>query len=190
MNYMKLFWTFLICLLCNFAHAETIGWRHLKWNKLKIEVCWANSDFPENQYNESQLINMKRAHLLENLFILDDDRKKFIQEAIEAEYTLERTGIHFVGWQSCLDRTSWDVAIIIGNQIKKRNGSASLGQGGINADTYSTSHPGDLKGYVFLNINKTNITQKALALPGEKSLLSYQDHIKSTALHEFDIYPV
>lgn len=54
--------------------------------------------------------------------------KEFVQKNIQAEFTPERTGIHFVGWKSCEDTKKADVKIVTGNKDMAGYGLATAGR--------------------------------------------------------------
>jgi hypothetical protein len=102
---------------------------YVSWTKRSIHVCWKNGADQDPSF-------------IKNDF--DEIQKRAVQEIIQQEFTIDRVGIEFVGWENCssLEPGSFDFQIIQdqfqaeSNSIVKPfrdssvEGKAFIGEGG------------------------------------------------------------
>lgn len=142
--------------------------RNQKWPKKNITVCWAKKSdeqkicrtpgsFPEIEDDPSGNIELK------------DEIKQIISQ----EYSLEKTGIHFIGWNNCSESEHYDVMLFASSFLKAPLIEGAAGEACIGPCTnFSSNQTG--KPYVILGMNPIN---------GLK--LGPLDDLRMTALHEF-----
>lgn len=160
-----------LCTLSALAGSLSIGELTAKWNKKDITVCWLDDEsLNRAEYADATL---KRIGEGSAFVKASDDLKTKIKGIIQSEYTLERTGIYFVGWESCKETPAYDIQILFINDKTVSGGKASVGRlTDLNIDyTLVNEHQ---KGFVQLNLYDS----PHLKITGEESILS-------TALHEF-----
>lgn len=100
------------------------------WNRPEVTVCFASKDHKQTaiEYDENGSIKPIAAKVFGPW---DESLKKKVMTWINAEYTKERTGVSFIGWQDCSDGIKKeDVAIYVSSN-KKSNVPSSMGQHGM-----------------------------------------------------------
>ena len=154
-----------------------------RWKKLEINVCWLdNRPIQKQDFTNRRLGEVDP--LMESRTTFNSIYKAKVQEIVSAEYTKERTGIHFIGWKSCQEMEQYDLVIITADTYAPEIfeddfffnyllGQAVIGR--IDNWLTSSNMPEDKKSYVYLNLD----TQ------GLAPLVSVFDGVLSTALHEF-----
>lgn len=162
----------------------------VSWTKQSIHVCWRNGveqdpAFAKNDFN--------------------DIKKQAVREIVQQEYTIDRVGIEFVGWENCneLQPGSFDFEIIQDNFAAESNsivkpyrdqsveGLAFMGEGGgcyrITENDPFAEQPKVSVGYYRRN-SKTEKKVYLLFIDlndlFENSFTSLK-RLQSTALHEF-----
>ncbi len=144
------------------------------WHKKSVSVCWqdavplkeelfTNSQWPKLSSTSTYLVN------------LSTDWKKKIQNAIDSEFTLNKTGVNFVGWKSCENLPKADAVIIIAKSTEHPLGRASVGRSEhLLEEGRRGVIPDGKKAFVFLNI---------IEVSGSK--LTYEQEVIYSAIHEF-----
>jgi hypothetical protein len=175
------------CSLDNYGVGEPL----VTWTKRSVRVCWLSgavfdAAFAKNDFSPKL--------------------KKAVQDIVQKEYTLDRTGIEFTGWQECTDlkEGEFDLAIFqddyaaptnkIVEGFRKSNteGYAVLGEGSKLETITKTKIGKNLKKY---KITKKGFFKRKQELP--MMYLSYNkafdkingnflsvDELQFTALHE------
>ncbi len=162
----------------------------VSWNKRSIRVCWRNSALLDPIFEKNDFNDLK---------------KQAVQEIIQKEYTIERVGIEFIGWQNCneLKTGSYDFEIIQDNFSAKPNpvvqpyrdraveGMAFIGEGGgcyrLTENDPFSDEPKVTVGYYYRNAKeekKVYLMFVDLNDIFENSFTSLK-RLQSTALHEF-----
>jgi hypothetical protein len=120
------------------------------WNRRTIRVCWSEAASPQH---------------------FGQAPRKAVQETIQEEFTRERTGIEFTGWQSCQNLTRNEYDVVIHQSTVNRGGffriwgQASIGPG-----------DGKLPPHVYLFFDE-HLAPRFRMDPLE--------HLRMIALHEF-----
>ncbi len=142
-----------------------------KWQKKEITVCWATKANQDKICRGSGLIE------IENEPADAKDLKKEIQDIVVQEYTLTKTGIHYVGWKECSDNEPYDVMLFTTSYTKPLVLEGGLGEASLGpCSTYQSSeYPERNKPYVILGLDSRS---------NRKGLLAKQD-LRIAALHEF-----
>jgi hypothetical protein len=162
----------------------------VSWTKKSIRVCWRNSAELDPIYEKNDFNSVK---------------KQAVQDIVQQEYTIDRVGIEFVGWQNCneLKPGSYDFEIIQDNFSAKPNpwvqyyrdqvveGMAFIGEGG---GCYRITENDPFSGKTDVKVGYFYRNSK----PEKKLYLMYVDlndifensftslkRLQSTALHEF-----
>lgn len=132
---------------------------HYKWNKKRLSVCW-----------KAKVLEEKSTYLA-----LDKPLKKYVQdikEAVRDQFTLESTGVTFVGWNRCRGLGFlYDVKLSLYAQSSQMD-SEIQASATIGADD-SDERP------------NVEIVYKYSKDLGWKKKLSHSDYFKIIALHEF-----
>jgi hypothetical protein len=142
-----------------------------KWQKKEITVCWASKAQQDKACRGSGLIE------IENGPANATNLKKEIQDIIVKEYTLAKTGIHYVGWKSCSENEPYDVMLFTTSYTKPFVLEGGLGEASLGpCSNYKNSeYPERNKPYVVFGFDSRSIRQGLLA----------QQDLRITALHEF-----
>lgn len=134
-----------------------------KWGHSQVKVCFANSN--EDVIGKVQENRLKKVKLLP----FKELEKDIIVRTIENEYTKERTGIHFVGWEDCDKSSSSDAIISKAKSIRLLTfnivGPTYAGDSSIGED-------GDVDG---------RLTKKT----GKTPFIAFTDFSPVTIAHEF-----
>lgn len=159
------------CSLSAMAGSFSVGELSAKWNKLAVTVCWLDDEaLNRAEYAEGTL---RRIGNTSSFIKAPDDLKANIKSLVNSEYTIDKTGIHFAGWESCKDTPSYDVQILVVNDKMIAGGTASLGRlADLNKDYALVNE--HQKGFVRLNLYDT-----------PKLKITSVESVLSTALHEF-----
>lgn len=182
----------LLAFVASSAHAgqEAIGEPNVTWTKRKIHVCWKNGVYQQYDYLKNDL---------------KEEYKKAVQQIVEQEYSIEKVGITFYGWEdcSCLNPSDYDIEIIQDNEkalsnpmveeFRKLNaeGYSTLGQGSLEqistvSDKLTKKVISQKRGYL-----NRNITMPRMYLMARPDFRAYFDsfhaieELQLTALHEF-----
>lgn len=155
---------------CSLARTYSTGEDLFKWDKKEVIVCWQdNSPIKQHEFSEGDFITLSS---YSEIVIPGSALKKEIQTLIQAEFTLEKTGISFSGWQSCKGLKSYDLIIITSNlQLGLFDGEATIGR---EDDEDSSVKKKTLKNFVYLNLYER-----------ERLSISTRELVLMTALHEF-----
>lgn len=124
----------------------------LPWNKAEISVCFAGKG------TTTRLENVEKGFA-----DWKDDQMDLIQKALESEYTLERTGYAFVGFQRCQKNEKMDVVILrkptTSPYAFKAAATATVGVQGI-PPVKDYSHARGLVVFTSSGLNKTAIVHE------------------------------
>ena len=121
-----------------------------KWPDKDVQVCWKQ---PKKNRSETRF-------------------RKIVREVVEREYTIQRTGIHFVGWMECEKYHTRDIVEIGFRYFRKDLGFARVGGGAKLGYPENTTDS-----YSFVSFS---------VFAGKKNpLLPTEDSLKETAIHEF-----
>jgi hypothetical protein len=141
-----------------------------KWPKKELSVCWATKANQDKACRGSGLIE------IENEPENSKDLKKEIQDIIVQEYTLAKTGIHYIGWKSCSENEPYDVMLFATSYTKPQVLEGGLGEASIGpCTTFQSDGFTGNKPYVILGLDSRSSRQ---------GLLAKQD-LRIAALHEF-----
>lgn len=113
------------------------------WNKRSVTVCFASKDHKKTtmEYGENGEIKPIAAKVFGPW---EKELQEKVKNWINTEYTIERTGISFVGWSECSEGIKTeDIAIYLSSNKKSnvpssmsQHGMASIGKNGhIDVDT-------------------------------------------------------
>lgn len=110
----------------------------LAWKKADLRVCWGEGDLAMGL---GELQRTLHAQFRSYMFRLPGPSlRKSMQQRVEREYTPQRTGIHFSGWQTCAEDPHAQIIIVysplIGLPMRPYNGVATLGDSGTMDDPY------------------------------------------------------
>lgn len=141
-----------------------------KWKKKEITVCWARKE------NQNKICRGTGLIEVEDELPNAENLKKDIRDIISQEYTLAKTGIHYIGWKSCSDNEPYDVMLFTTSYTKPLVLEGGLGEASIGPCTtfQSDGYTGN-KPYVILGLDSRSSRQGILA----------QQDLRITALHEF-----
>ena len=90
------------------ASVESVGEPNVTWTKKKVHVCWKSGVDVNPSYAQNDF---------------ESDVKLEVQKIIEQEYTSDRTGVSFYGWESCssLPMHEIDLEIYQDNELAPTN---------------------------------------------------------------------
>ena len=98
----------------------SIGYQFTNWPNKSVRVCFGNAShyaltgMPDIQFDEKQKNDLKNGEVLDE--VPADVRLK-IKTMIQKEYTLARTGITYVGWETCTPTAdNADAVILMGKK--------------------------------------------------------------------------
>lgn len=164
----------LILLIVSFkswSKTATVFEDQFKWNKTSIQVCWGTIEqFISVNHDLGVKIDAQ------DLISFSHDLQQQVQNKIQTQFTVDRTGIEFIGWTSCALAPEFDI-IIYGAYGYKNNkngpersllGSSNIGRAELDLKSLR-------KGPGFIFLNQMNGPQEKFST--EKLIL--------TALHEF-----
>lgn len=134
-----------------------------KWKKTTITVCWAKK-------SDEDKICRTKGHL-PKIEVESDEFKKEIQDIITKEYTKEKTGIYFTGWNNCSDGGAYDV-MLFATSFSNSIIQGAAGEASIGPCTQFSDNPAG-RPYVILGARASNLK------------LDVIDDLRMTALHEF-----
>ena len=160
------------------AETFSAGEPTVKWNKKSIKVCWQNND-PINMADFAPTQQEELQSLLITQEAIDSVLKQKIQKKVTTEYTKTRTGIHFVGWKSCLETPDYDLALVTGNAAhapipsQVPGGKAPIGRCQ-KVEDYSVMGP-QHKSYLYLNAFQSDTN----------FMVNREGLVLRTTLHEF-----
>lgn len=149
-----------------------------KWPDSEVRVCWANFSGTRiktcGQPSEIRFSSSKSQSFAAH--------QKTIREIVEQEFTAEKTGIYFTGWEKCPAgvnaKSSFDVAIILrsnGSTTGLFEGSASLGS--------ACPSERDQSSMAFVAIDLPRDSSEEAE--EQRRIEGYDEGLKFTALHEF-----
>ena len=111
---------FIIALVAITTQSSFAGiYSHIIWDKKNVEVCFAPGEEGKRDYGYKLKVRD-----------WSEKDKANVEKWANAEYKEERTGIHFVGWQSCSDAPYADVILFYNKNTKlfgNLGGLASVG---------------------------------------------------------------
>ncbi len=153
---------------------------NVSWSNPEVRVCFANySQLKDTSFSTYQY------KVTENSFsFFSDEQKLVIKNIVTKEYTPERTGIHFVGWNDCQSDPQSDVYIFnLEDKDQYFTGTASLGESGLLTFV-------DAKGPRKLNIMQRRKTSKKNYIAFNTAFittntLSFNEKLEMVSLHEF-----
>lgn len=109
----------IFSLVYSFAFAGTTEPEHI-WRKKSINVCWWDKG-TKNLYS-LKVINPTLHKILNakyyDVLLMQNSRKEIIKKNIVDTYTLDETGIRFIGWKDCSMSKNSDVIIYAINDFK------------------------------------------------------------------------
>lgn len=138
----------LIFLLVLFASAQAGVYSRQAWNTSNLTVCYAVAETPIRHLG---VLKVKIASW-------SSPARAMVKNWVEAEYSSERTGIHFSGWSPCEEDPQADIVLFLGKEGGLLGGQASLGP----------RNPGTVARY-----------------PNARGYVLIYDLKKSTVVHEF-----
>lgn len=144
-----------------------------KWDKSSLRVCWSN----DTKYIDGKSL-LKELKNIELYFLNNEDRK-ILQNKIQEEYSLSKVGIEFTGWGECNEEADFDIALI-GTQenpeSKPDNSDVVPGQARIGLKLRSgKAATSQEKGYIFLR----------KLLPVSDFKVTPLQNLLITSVHEF-----
>jgi len=126
------------------------------WPKQDVTVCFGTQE----QIPRTEILDPKKAGLaaetLDYFRAFPPEVRTLIRSSIEAEYTRERTGIRFVGWNDC-DPAALSDVVLLGfsapSESKAQLGYIPLGRASIGTSAWDGTHKLDpsLKAFVFFD---------------------------------------
>lgn len=139
-----------------------------KWSKKNVSVCWASAAHQNKACRNHD----------KDLTITDHPNakkfKKDVKTAIMKEYTLERTGIHFEGWEECDPSKPSDVMLFMTSFVSP-NGPGAQGESCIGPCAVKNYKGSDNKSpYVILGPGV-----------GKPEKMTSEEDFKFVAIHEF-----
>jgi hypothetical protein len=181
----------VLLLLSSVANAgiHSIGEPNVTWTKRKIHVCWNNGVKIDPSYAENQF---------------KEEQKLAVQKIVEQEFTIEKVGITFYGWEDCSTMAfeDYDLEIYQDNEYAPSNsqveffrksnaeGYAVLGQGSFGqiqtVTNLITNEETKTEGYFSRDLQRST-----MYLMFRPLFRIFSEHFKSneelqmTALHEF-----
>lgn len=118
------------------------------WDKNDVEVCFAQGEEGKRDYGYKLKVRSWSEKDMAN-----------VKKWANAEYTPDRTGIHFVGWKACSEAPQADVILFYNKNMKffgNLGGLASVGPTGNiadypNAKAFASISTSGMKPYVVLH---------------------------------------
>lgn len=152
-----------------------------KWNKSSLLVCWGKINvIPAGPLNPVKKLNPQ------DFTYLNEDDKFAIQKKIQEEFTVDKVGIEFVGWQNCESTKKYDIVLVGIDRIESSYrgpfipmGLATIGTATLtdSATSKKIKRPRGQPGFVLLKK-----TQSEESIP---TSMNSDDKLLFTALHEF-----
>lgn len=125
-------------LICNLALAGAVHPQTL-WGKNEVSVCWVDDNVRFNGKVASEAVcnpSIFDKFYREPLVMPSAEIKESVKKIISRQFSSRNTGIHFVGWEDCVDDDSSDVILFF--QVAQRNyeagGASSIGNCGVGPD--------------------------------------------------------
>jgi hypothetical protein len=153
-----------------FASAYGLAYASEKWEKHSLVVCWGEFKdlIPTQKIDQTLLTAISIMQPKPTSEIL----KNKIQNKVQEQYTLENTGIEFIGWKLCTETPQADIIV-----VALQNTNSSIGEK-LNELPFGAADIGkpttpEQKRYVFI---RTSVNP---------NIPSPEDYITQTALHEF-----
>lgn len=174
---------FVILLALNStAYASIYGLIEPKvaWSKKQLSVCFATyADKDKTQLVDDIPANTKK----EEISAFSAQEMDLIKTQIEKEYTSDRTGITFSGWQTCKESPDSDVYLFkLTTRVVRFLGIASMGEGGVRIADKSSPNS-------FTHEKSNDKRKPVVALNFERMFagkkLTRDEEIKLFATHEF-----
>lgn len=158
-----------LILLHTLSSLASTGDAFYKWHKKNVIVCWQDdSDFNDSDFNPEE-IKVIHERITYSPAIFNSELKTKVQELIQSEFTMEKTGITFSGWKSCQKTSKSDLVIFTGDSFRSAD--------------FATVGRMYLYDRTLMDQSKKNIVY--LNLPRQKAKISALDYLLMTALHEF-----
>jgi hypothetical protein len=176
-NYPKMKLALLAFLLFTLSHMTAFAGiinQKSKWKKSKINVCWIIPGVKYKTHSGLRSYSQRDQGDARN-FVNFNQYKAVIETIVRQEYTLEKTGVEFVGWKNCPSTVSekiYDAILFISanlNEYENFGGGSSVG---------------DIR-----TISNEYYSQVTFAISVGKrwnrNINLKWDHVKRNALHEF-----
>ncbi len=141
---------------------------HTLWPASEVRICWAKI----KNHNEAFLPRFQKEIFSDSVLQtvrsdFTDEERKLVQNAVQREYTSDRTGIHFEGWNEWSPVNRCD-ALVFGvfTEGSVTGGDATIGyRGDRNAEGfYATTLLGSGLPFVFLRLNHQDETAQLTTL--------------------------
>ncbi|MGE3974594.1 MAG: hypothetical protein AB7F59_08725 [Bdellovibrionales bacterium] len=166
---------FSIWIAFSISEAGTI-YTKTKWQKKDLHVCWAAREDQASICATEYPLDVED----ENLSLPSPEMQERVKNWLNSEYTPERTGIHFTGWEKCTPDSQADVFMFYADVEYPRyeRGLSSIGNCGMG----TVQKPG--KAWIFLKLFSGPNTPIQVLKP-DGALINPWLTTKALALHEF-----
>lgn len=127
---------FTLLILVSFTQSQAAIYEpNVLWNKSDIKVCF----YDQVEQIDLTPFRLDKESLKKQNFkpdFLSKSQKNKIRKIIQNNYSKEKTGIEFSGWEDCSDSNEFDVIVLKASKIKLFNripfvGNASIGEQGV-----------------------------------------------------------
>lgn len=100
------------------------------WKNSEVRVCWATQSDLSSACEIGD--NFSSTPESNTSFVSSDIGRQRIKNWVNEQYTSDRTGIHFIGWQACSEDPSADVLVFFNEvmQPSQSEGHATIGKCG------------------------------------------------------------
>ncbi len=147
-----------------------------KWDKSKVAVCWA---VPDNFYLNGDGNEVKYLKKHNKLFINSNKFKRLIQTTVNQQFTIDRVGISFVGWENCPQeetQSKFDAILFLDEHIAFRSATGGQSNIGDSRKAYDSNRLSNLT---------IRIDRGLLNCNDHQEIGYFKKRLKLTILHEF-----
>lgn len=180
----------LLTLIASFASRTeaqpfSLIYRNAVWSKKEIRICFGEashfhqSSFPRTlQRDPDEKNNPEQSDLAP----VTEKYRTLIRKTVDAEFTPERTGIHFTGWKPCSpDAAEADVILYMGSPQYKSSSLLGMAAIGENLESDRASKCAEEKAFVYLKHPDARTRDDK----GVDFVATSEEAFRITTLHEF-----